>query len=146
MSDEVKIPKFDPEASHAAMFAEDEAVVIETNVRGGKQSKIKGKMTEVPPLALIEVSSVMGLGAENYPRESDGTPNWHKITCAENIDHAMEHVANYLAERNKGDYIDDGSMLYCREAFTNNSILREELSHAAARMLMALEQFIREEV
>ena len=108
--------------------------VIETNARGGKQSKIKGRMTEVPPLALIEVSAVMALGAKNYPREADGTPNWYNISCSENLDHAMEHVANYLAMRN------------CIDIVRDPEPMREELSHATARMMMAMEQFIREEV
>ena len=121
-----------------------ESSVIETNARGGKQSKIKGRMTEVPPLALIEVSAVMGLGAEAYPREADGTPNWYNISCSENLDHAMEHVANYLAEKNKPEATNiDGLSLGVER---NPLILREELSHATARMLMGLEQFIREEV
>jgi hypothetical protein len=109
--------------------------LIETNDRGGKQSKIKGRMTEVPPLALIEVSAVMGLGASNYPRSEDGVPNWYNISCAENIDHAMEHVANYLVLRN------DMTGQFC-----SLEDMREELSHATARMMMAMEQFIREEV
>ena len=104
--------------------------MIETNKRGGKQSKIKGKMTEVPPLALIEVSIVMAIGAKNCPREKDGTPNWHKINCYSNIDHSLEHVANFTAEGNKSD--------------RDKKYMREELSHYAARALMALEQFLRE--
>ena len=103
---------------------------IITNEAGGKQSKIKGMMTEIPPLALIEVSEVMGLGFTNYPREADGTPNWHKIDAMSNLDHALEHASNFLAERNKPDR-DTGAM-------------REELSHFAARALMSMEMFIKE--
>ena len=103
---------------------------IVTNEQGGKQSKIRGKMSEVPPLAIIEVSEVMALGQSRYPREPDGTPNWYKIDCMSNLDHALEHAFNLLAERNK--------------AVRNDAFMREELSHLAARSLMALEQFIRE--
>ena len=74
----------------------------------------------------------MGLGSENYPREADGTPNWHNIDCYSNLDHGLEHIFNFLAERNKPDR-DAGKM-------------REELSHYAARAMMALEQFLREEI
>ena len=105
---------------------------IITTSRGGKQSKILGRMTEVPPLALIEVSKVMGLGSEAYPREEDGTPNWAKIDCYSNLDHSLEHINNFLAERNKPD--------------RNKEYMREELSHYAARALMAVEQFLREEL
>ena len=103
---------------------------IVTNAQGGKQSKIKGMFTEIPPLALIEVSEVMGLGATNYPREPDFTPNWHKIDSSSNLDHALEHACNFLAERNKPD--------------RDKSILREELSYFAARALMSLEMYIKE--
>jgi hypothetical protein len=102
---------------------------IETTAQGGKQSKIKGKMTEVPPLALIEVSAVMAVGAERYPREADGTPNWHRIDCMSNLDHALEHAANFMAQRNEPNW--------------NISTMREELSHFAARAMMSLEQFLR---
>ena len=102
--------------------------MIETNAQGGKQSKIEGRMTEVPPLALIEVSKVMGEGSVRYPRGPDGTPNWHKIDCYSNIDHSLEHIANFLAERNKPDQDLD--------------FMREELGHFAARAMMALERFV----
>ena len=134
---------FDPEAAHAASVMKDEANIIdlgsktaigdiEENERGGKQSKIKGRMTEVPPLALIEVSAVMAEGAKNYPREADGTCNWHKIGCAENLDHALEHAFNYLSLRNEPDESKD------------IEAMGEEISHFAARALMTLEQYIRE--
>jgi len=103
--------------------------MIETNEQGGKQSKILGKMTEVPPLALIEVSKVMGEGSNVYPRELNGTPNWHKIDSMSNLDHALEHAVNFLIERNEKD--------------RNYEYMREELSHFTARAMMALEQFIR---
>jgi len=105
--------------------------MIITNEQGGKQTQIEGKMTEIPPLALIEVSRIMGLGSTVYPRGPDGTPNWHKIDCYSNLDHALEHIALFLAERNKPD--------------RDQTFLREELSHFTARALMALEQFLREE-
>jgi len=103
---------------------------IITNEQGGKQSKIAGMMTEVPPLATIEVSKVMGLGSKAYPREEDGTPNWYKIDCLSHLDHSLEHALNFLAERNKPD--------------RDVAMLREELSHYAARAWMGLEMFIKE--
>ncbi len=102
-----------------------------TNERGGKQSPIKGKMTEVPPVALIEISKVMAEGSAKYPRMHDGSPNWHKIDCYSNLDHALEHVSNFLAERNS--------------PLRDYGFMREELSHFAARAMMAMEQFVLEE-
>ena len=107
-------------------------LTIISNERGGKQSAIKGKMTEVPPLALLELSKVMGLGSETYPRESDGTPNWYKIGCYSNLDHGLEHAINFLIEHNKPD--------------ADQVYMLEELSHLAARSMMALEQFIRRDL
>ena len=101
-----------------------------TNDRGGKQSEIKGQATELPPLALVEVSRVMQEGQEAYPREPDGTPNWHKISCLSNLDHCLEHAFEFLVERNKSD--------------RDENKMQQELSHTAARALMALEQFLRE--
>lgn len=106
---------------------------VAANEAGGKQTKIESMITEVPPLALKEVGKIMGLGATNYPREEDDTPNWHKIDCFSNLDHALEHVANFLILRNAPR--DDASEL---------DEQREELGHATARMMMAMEQFIRE--
>ena len=104
--------------------------MIITNEAGGKQSKIVGKMSEVPPLALIEVSRVMGEGSVVYPREADGTANWYKIDSISNLDHSLEHAANFLAERNKPD--------------RDMALMLAELSHFTARAMMAMEQFIRE--
>lgn len=108
---------------------------IIVNKAGGKQSKIAGKMTEVPPLALIAVSNVMGNGSIKYPREANGTPNWHKINSLSNLDHGLEHAANFCNIKNiaeGGDGIIVGELL-------------RELSHHAARAMMALEMFIIEE-
>ena len=111
--------------------AEDIAKII-ANDRGGKQSQIKGKMTEVPPLALLELSKVMEQGSETYPREPDGTPNWYKIGCYSNLDHGLEHAINFLIEHNKPE--------------PDQAYMLEELSHLAARSMMALEQFIRRDL
>jgi len=97
----------------------------EVTPTGGKQSIISGQMTEVPPWALIEVSKVMKLGAEKY-----GHHNWHKISVMSEIDHAMEHTLNFMI------IVEDADDTYYEKCL-------EELSHAAARMLMALDQFIR---
>ena len=103
---------------------------IVTNAEGGKQSRIASAITEVPPMALLEVGKVMGEGVTNYPRDGDGTPNWHRIDSSSNLDHALEHIVNYLVERNRPD----------RDLVK----MQEELSHFTARAMMALEMFLRE--
>ena len=109
---------------------------IITNEAGGKQSRIEGQITEVPPLALIEISKVMSEGRKKYPREPDGTPNWHKIGCMSNLDHAGEHLCKFLAIRNQTVI----------PMLDEDAAMQEELSHFAARALMALEQFLRNEL
>ena len=108
---------------------------IVTNEKGGKQSKIRGRMTEVPPLALLEVSEVMGLGSVTYPREEDGTPNWHKIDWLSNLDHCLEHAANACGLRNQPSW---------NPPDAKRKMIRDELSHTAARAMMALEMFLLE--
>jgi len=110
------------------------------NSKGGKQTKIDGKMTEVPPEALLLISSVMGEGSVRYPREENGSPNWYKISCMSNLDHAMRHAAIFLRYRNELGLVPEE---------VRNSMLqdmREELSHFAARAMMALEQWERDEI
>ena len=104
---------------------------IEITKEGGKHAKIRSMPTELPPLACIEVAEVMGLGVINYPRKSDGSPNWHRIDSFSNLDHCLEHAFNFLAERDKPD--------------RDVKKMRKELSHAAARALMALEMFLKEQ-
>ena len=103
---------------------------IITNEQGGRQSKIEGRCTELPPLAMIELSKVMGKGSEVYPREPDGSPNWHRIDYISNLDHCLEHAFNFLAEKNKPG--------------RDKAKMREELSHCAARATMALEMWLKE--
>jgi len=74
----------------------------------------------------------MALGAERYPREEDGTPNWHRVDWTSNLDHCLEHAFNASHERNHND--------------PDKEKILGELSHAAARALMALEMFLIEEI
>ena len=101
--------------------------MIEQTTSGGKQSKIDGLPTLIPPYALAEISKVMKEGSKY------GVGNWHKIPIiatqsgdsvdAGEIDHALEHCYYFL--------IGHGDPL-------------EQLSHFAARAMMALDQYIRE--
>ena len=103
-------------------------VEIETTASGGKNTRLYCSMTEVPPSALLEVAKVMKEGAKGY-----GSKNWHNISVMSELDHALEHAYRFIAfaDETKGA---DGNMAYCID----------ELSHAAARMLMALDQFLRQ--
>lgn len=89
---------------------EARAADLETNHLGGVQSKIDCKFSTVPPLALRRVMQTFTSGAEKY-----GSENYKKITAAENIDHAIAHLMEYSINGES-----------------------EELAHASARALMAL--------
>ena len=101
---------------------------VELTSTGGKQSKIHGLFTLIPPHALEAISRTMKRGA------AYGVGNWHKIPviatqAADSVDtgeldHALEHYCNFIVGH--GDPL-------------------EELTHMAARTMMALDQYIREE-
>ncbi len=103
------------EAIKAAFYAvcqpatDGETVV---NAAGGKQSKIAERPTLLPPRATLAVSAVLTAGAAKY-----GESNWHLISTNEHLDHALRHIFKYLA----------------------NDATESHLSHAACRLLMALE-------
>ncbi len=103
---------------------------IITNEQGGKQSKIASKITEVPPLALIAIGNVMGNGSVKYPREKNGTPSWHRIDSKSNLDHGLEHAANFMELENTACCVD------------TSELQLQELAHHAARAMMALEMYI----
>lgn len=85
-------------------------------------------MMEFPPLAYKAVNDVMNEGDTVYPREPDGTPHWHHYDLYDIMEHGLIHAHNFLAERNKPS--------------PDRRVMKEELSHFAARACMALEKFI----
>lgn len=84
-----------------------------TNAAGGKQSHSPYRADLLPPHALLAVSAVLSEGARKY-----GPNNWHKISAADNLNHALVHILALQA----GDVSD------------------EHLEHAATRILFALDQ------
>lgn len=85
------------------------------NEHGGKQSASPYRCELLPPHALLAVAKVLKGGAERY-----GANNWHAITAAENVNHALAHLFAYTA----GDASDS------------------HLEHAATRILFALDQVL----
>jgi hypothetical protein len=83
-----------------------------TNIAGGKQSHITRAYTLVPPNALAEVASVLHSGASKY-----GVDNWKLIPVDDHLNHVLNHIFLYLAGNEQ----------------------EHHLSHAATRMMMALE-------
>ena len=84
---------------------------VVTNAAGAKQSKIDGRFDLLPALAVKEVAVVLAEGEAKY-----GKDNWKGLS----IDEINNHVYNHLLD-------------YQQDANT------EDLSHAACRILMALQ-------
>lgn len=106
---------FEPKGSLAAQAIEGvgkDAPTV-TNAHGGRQSHCPYRADLLPPHALLAVAAVLKEGADKY-----GANNWHKISAADNINHALVHLLALTA----GDTTD------------------EHLEHAATRILFALDQ------
>ena len=86
-----------------------------TNAQGGSQHKILGRYDLLPPKALDLVAAVLEYGAETY-----GVRNWEKIPPEDHLNHALAHVFTALRHTSKRKQ-------------------KEELSHAACRVLFALD-------
>jgi hypothetical protein len=93
---------------------EDDTVVVNEN--GAKQSRIDGRFDLIPARALKEVAKVYAEGADKY-----GEDNWKGLS----IDEINNHVYNHL---------------YCYQEEAN----ADDLSHAACRILMALQLHLEE--
>lgn len=87
---------------------------VVANKHGAKQTKIAGDYTLLPPLAVKEVAIVLEEGAAKY-----GVGNWEKLSIDEILNHVYAHLIEYGQEANTDD-----------------------LSHAACRILMALQLHI----
>jgi len=92
-----------------------------TNEFGGVQSYLGCDFTRIPIDALFEVARVIKQGADRYPDFADGRGNWTAIPIRDHINHAIAHLYSYLAK----------------------DACEDHLSHAAVRLLFALQLDIR---
>jgi predicted aconitase len=96
---------------------------IEINDQGAKQSFLGEAHHLIPQKAIKELSTVFYKGAEKY-----GVDNWRKLgddmanSVDTNLNHALHHINSFLINKNT-----------------------EDISHAAARILMALEMYLERE-
>lgn len=100
-----------PKVKVQDFFKEPVEDEVVTNANGAKQSFIAGRYDLLPHLAIKEVAKVLGEGAEKY-----GVDNWRGLSIDEILNHVYNHTVDYLVEANT-----------------------EDLSHAACRILMALQ-------
>jgi len=123
MTDTTQVPKYSNfnEWAKAQMalnnnvsvsFSDKNDSELEINELGGKQSKLKERFDYLPPNAVSSCARTIGYGESKY-----GEGNWKKISILSHINHALAHLFKYLAKDKSEDH----------------------LSHAASRLLFALE-------
>lgn len=91
---------------------------IVTNAAGGSQSQLAARFDLIPPVAITLVAEVIASGANR-----NGVENWRKIPVEDHLNHALAHLfsaVKFLLKHKK-------------------PAAREELSHAACRVLFALD-------
>jgi len=91
--------------------------VIGTNENGGKQHVRPYRMQAIPPLAIMEVGKVRYKGFTELGYDDE---NYKQIPLLEHLGRALAHIFAFIAGDRENDH----------------------LSHAACRILMALELFL----
>ena len=82
---------------------------IATNEQGGKQSATPYRFDLVPAKAMFALAHVVAEGAKRYEKD-----NWRKISVADHLNHALQHIYAYMAGDEQDDHL--GHAL-CRLAF-----------------------------
>lgn len=88
------------------------------NEHGAKEAATPFRFDLVPPLALAEVAEILAEGAKKY-----GEGNWRGLSIETNLNHALQHIYAHLS----GDENE------------------RHLSHAACRLMFALDIYIHRE-
>lgn len=95
----------------------------------GKQSEIHCR-PDMVPLATLKVAEVCYEGNKKYDSDNPMldtigpiSPNWHKITAREHINHALYHIHKCLSGDTSGE---------------------DHIAHATCRMMFALEMHLRD--
>lgn len=100
---------------------------IETNAAGGRQSKLYNQFILLAPQAMRCLTSILRKGGIKYDFE-----NWRKIPVEEHINHAMNHINNWLVWQVGIRVTEEGCICSTRPA-------EDELAHALCRLMFAVE-------
>ncbi len=104
----------------------DDSAPIETNAAGGRQSKLYNMFILLAPQAMRCLTSILRKGGIKYEFE-----NWRKIPVEEHVNHAMNHINNWLvfevAKRTK------------KVTEKSAGLAEDELAHAFCRLMFAVE-------
>ena len=104
----------------------DDTAPIETNAAGGRQSKLYNQFILLAPQAMRCLTSILRKGGIKYEFE-----NWRKIPVEEHVNHAMNHINNWLifevAKRTK------------KVTEKSAGLVEDELAHAFCRLMFAVE-------
>lgn len=89
---------------------------VETNLNGGKQSYTPARFDLLPPEAMAQAAMVLKHGADKY-----GTDNWRRIDTRDHVNHALQHLFNYL----QNGELEDLTHALCRAAFAVETYISE---------------------
>ena len=102
----------------------DDTAPVETNAAGGRQSKLYNMFILLAPHAQLALTSILRKGGIKYEFE-----NWRKISVEEHINHAMNHINNWLMWQVE--------LRTVGEKATRPA--EDELAHAYCRIMFAVE-------
>ena len=102
----------------------DDTAPVETNEAGGRQSKLYNMFILLAPHAQLALTSILRKGGIKYEYE-----NWRKISVEEHINHAMNHINNWLMWQVE--------LRTVGEKATRPA--EDELAHAYCRLMFAVE-------
>jgi hypothetical protein len=93
---------------------------VHVNERGGKQSKLDVRYDLLSPTAIKALAQVLAYGAEKYDPW-----NWTKIDTKDHVNHAMNHIIEYLAG-NEDEHFPQLYHALCRMMFAVHMLIAEQ--------------------
>jgi hypothetical protein len=78
----------------------EELSTIETNSKGGKQSKLNVRFDLLDPTAMLALGRVLKEGFDTY-----GKDNWKNIDVDSHLNHAMYHIIMHIAKDTSEEHL-----------------------------------------